>query len=286
MSVISRFISKKKLKKYIVILLCAGFILSSLNLGYKNFTVKRDDFFTKEGVTCGGPTVDEAIDVDDVKLMLKNIYEGPLKNEKIVFLTFDDGPSVNTDKIISILNDKGVKATFFVVGERLSLGENKERLLRLYEAGHSIGNHTYSHDFSKIYKNNKVQVGSFLEEVKKTEEVLNELIGERNCENILIRMPGGYGSRKYYHDPNLPELNKKFEEENIKNIDWNSLNGDAEGKPYTKEQMINYVKKTAKGKQYVVVLMHDREGKEKTVEMLPEIIDYFNSEGYIFKRIN
>lgn len=283
---ISKFINKNKFKISTVIFLCVGFILSSLNFNYKNFTLKRDDFFSEGSTSCGGPVVDETIDVDDVKLMLKNSYEGPLKDEKIVFLTFDDGPSVNTDKIINILNEKGVKATFFVVGERLCLGENKDRLLRLYEAGHSIGNHTYSHDFSKIYKNNKVQVSTFLDEVKKTEEVLKELIGERNCENILIRMPGGYGSRKYYNDPNLPELNKKFEEENIRNIDWNSLNGDAEGKLYTKEQMINYVKKTAKGKQYVVVLMHDREGKEKTVEMLPDIIDYFSSEGYIFKRIN
>ena len=85
--------------------------------------------------------------------------------------------------------------------------------------------------------------------------------------------------------PSLKEFDDTLQENGIINVDWNALDGDAEGKPYSTEEMLNYVKKTSKGKNHVVILMHDAAGKEKTVEILPQIIDYYKNEGYDFKVI-
>lgn len=287
---IIEFISKNKVKIYTLVFLSIfiAIFYNSFNLFNKNFILKRDEWLGEvnfEEVACDGEVDNDSVNATEVRSMIKNIYDGPLKDEKIVFLTFDDGPSINTEKILNILDEKEVKATFFVVGGRLNTEENKNRLIEIYRNGHGIGNHSYSHEFSKLYKNNRVQVDCFIDELKMTQEIIEGLLGTGHKEGMLIRMPGGYGSRKYYNDPNLPELNMRFSEENIENIDWNSLNGDAEGKNYSKEQMINYVKNTAKGKKHVVVLMHDKEGKDKTVDVLPNIIDYFKEKGYVFKKI-
>ena len=82
------------------------------------------------------------------------------------------------------------------------------------------------------------------------------------------------------------ELDNNLESNKIVSIDWNALNGDAEGKPYTLNEMIDYVKRTSRGKNQVVLLMHDTFGKEKTVKILPEIIKYYKEEGYEFKTIS
>ena len=98
-------------------------------------------------------------------------------------------------------------------------------------------------------------------------------------------MPGGYNSRQYYNDPFLPAFNDNLNKNNIVSIDWNALNGDAEGKNYSTQDMLNYAIKTSENKNQIVILMHDTYGKEKTAQMLPELIDYYKNHGYEFKTI-
>lgn len=98
-------------------------------------------------------------------------------------------------------------------------------------------------------------------------------------------MPGGYLSRKYYNDPNLKEFDRTLNNNGIVSIDWTALNGDAEGKNYSKKELLEYAKKSSQGQKQIVILMHDTYGKEKTVEMLPDLIDYYKSNGYEFKTI-
>lgn len=221
-----------------------------------------------------------AIDVDKVNEMLNETYEG---SEKYIFLTFDDGPSPNTERVLGILREKGVHATFFVLGQRVNSSEqSKDILRRTIKNGHAIGNHSYTHSLERLYPGNSIDVDYFMEEVNRTNRVLKEVLGE-NFDTKIIRMPGGRNSRAYYHDPALPSFDDRLKKEGIVNIDWNALNGDAEGKPYTPTQMLEYVKKSSLGLNQVIVLMHDTYGKEKTVEVLPEIIDYFKANGYEFK---
>ena len=239
-----------------------------------------DDVIPGMNITYGA--LDYAVDAKDVEAMANDKYKG---EGKYVFLTFDDGPSNSTEKILNILEEKGVHATFFVLGSSIEKDSKRQEYLKEeLKGGNAIANHSYSHDFKKLYPGNKLDINYFMEEFNKTNSIMQSILGEEfDCR--ILRMPGGYGSRKYYKDPSLKEFDKILEEKGIVNVDWNALDGDAEGKPYSTEEMLNYVKKTSKGKNHVVILMHDAAGKEKTVEILPEIIDYYKNEGYEFKVI-
>ena len=223
-----------------------------------------------------------AVDAKDVQAMANDTYKG---EGKYVFLTFDDGPSNSTEKILNTLKDKEVHGTFFVLGSSIEKDSKRQEYLKEeLKSGNAIANHSYSHDFKKLYPGNKLNIDYFMDEFNKTNDIMQSILGgEFDCR--VLRMPGGYGTRKYYKDPSLKEFDNTLQENGIINVDWNALDGDAEGKPYSTEEMLNYVKKTSKGKNHVVILMHDATGKEKTVEILPQIIDYYKNEGYEFKVI-
>ncbi|MPQ43442.1 polysaccharide deacetylase family protein [Clostridium tarantellae] len=241
---------------------------------------KPDDIIPNSNVTYEGDKY--AVNAVDVKTMLEGKYPG---EDKIVFLTFDDGPSPNTDKVLNTLSEKGVHGTFFMLGERIAESdEAKERVKKVIKNGNAIANHSYTHNMKKLYPHNKVDVQTFMNEYHQTNDLLKSVLGDE-FNATVVRMPGGYNSRQYYKDPNLPALNEAFDKEGIVSIDWNALDGDAEGKPYTNEQMMNYVKSSSKGLHKVIILMHDTYGKEKTAEILPQIIDYFKEQGYEFKTI-
>ena len=196
-----------------------------------------------------------------------------------------DGPSPNTAKVLSILREKNVKATFFILGENLDKNKNLRAVVKqCIEDGNAIGNHTYSHEFDKLYPDNSVNPSAYLEEFNKNNTLLKSILGE-DFDTRVTRMPGGYLSRKYYKDPHLKDFDKVLKENNIVNIDWTALNGDAEGINYSKKELLEYAKKSSKGQRQIVILMHDTYGKEKTVEMLPELIDYYKNNGYEFKTI-
>lgn len=223
-----------------------------------------------------------AVDAKEVQAMANDTYKG---EGKYVFLTFDDGPSNSTEKILNTLKEKDVHATFFVLGSSIEKDSKRQEYLKEeLKSGNAIANHSYSHDFKKLYPGNKLNIDSFMNELNKTNDIMKSILGEEfDCK--VLRMPGGYGTRKYYKDPSLKEFDNILQENGIINVDWNALDGDAEGKPYSTEEMLNYVKKTSKGKNHIVILMHDAAGKEKTVEILPQIIDYYKNEGYEFKVI-
>ncbi|WP_300348019.1 polysaccharide deacetylase family protein [Clostridium sp.] len=240
----------------------------------------KDDIVPGMNVTYEGEKY--AIDAKDVQEMADGTYKG---DGKYVFLTFDDGPSNGTEEILKILKDKQVKATFFVLGSSIEKDPKRQEFLKdEIKNGNAIANHSYSHNFKTLYPHNKLNIDVFMDEFNRTNDIMKNVLGEEfNCR--VLRMPGGYGSRKYYKDPSLQEFDKILEENGIVNVDWNALNGDAEGRKYSTEEMMNYIKKTSNGKNHVVVLMHDTAGKENTIKILPEVIDYFKSEGYEFKTI-
>ncbi len=211
---------------------------------------------------------------EDAKYRMKNIYkEGNV--EKIAYLTFDDGPSSNiTPQILQILKDQGVKATFFVLGSRVEL--YPELVKQEYNEGHYIANHGYSHKYDSIYSSPT----AVLDEYNHTEEVIRKAIGNENYSSHLFRFPGGSSGGKYADMKK--EAMKVLDDNNIAHINWNALTNDAVGKP-TAESIVNDLKSTAKGKNKIVILMHDSGGKQLTADKLPEIISYLKAEGYEFK---
>lgn len=201
-----------------------------------------------------------SINVEDLKT-----YE-----KKIAFLTFDDGPSQNvTPLILKILNDYNVKATFFVLGNMCE--KNGHLLKNLKENGHSIGIHSYSHELNKLLKNKD----SFLDEIKVTEDIIKENLGE-DFTTRLFRFPGG--SFEAYKRQYINDLN----EAGYVSVDWNALTGDTEYVNPKPDILIDRLKATTKNKDKVIVLMHDAASKEVTAEILPEVIEYLEFEGYEF----
>lgn len=209
-------------------------------------------------------------------------YDYSNNGEKVVFLTFDDGTSTTvTPKILKTLKENDVHATFFVTGENIEGGGDKAKdLLRQELAdGHAIANHSYSHDYKKLYPNRNLDLEAFKEDFAKTDELLKEVLGKYFSTRV-IRCPGGKMSWK-----GMDALDNYLDENNMASIDWNALNKDAEGPKKSADQLVQEAINTSKGKEMVVLLMHDTYGKEETAKALPQIIKYFKDNGYKFKTL-
>lgn len=195
--------------------------------------------------------------------------------EKIAYLTFDDGPTTSvTPKILDILKSENVKATFFVIGK--SVEAHPEIVKRAYEEGHYIANHGYDHNNSNLYKNAE----SFINEIKKTDSAIGKAIGmEYYCSHVF-RFPNGfmaplYKSQKEKAVSLLLDMDYAY-------IDWNCLNNDSV-KKYTSAQLLNNLKKSSKGKDTLVVLMHDTKDVSDSSLVLQDSISYLKSQGYEFR---
>ena len=203
---------------------------------------------------------------------LKNIYHS---QEKIAYLTFDDGPSNNTHEILDILKQYNIKATFFVLGIQVQVFP--ETTNRIYNEGHYIANHGYSHKYSSIYQSPE----QVLNEYNQCNEVVAKTINVPEYNSHVFRFPGGSVGGKY------ADLKKQaitlLDQNNILHIDWNSLTGDSEKANPTEEYLMDNLQKTTEGKNNLVVLMHDAQAKHITVETLPKVIEYLQQQGYTFK---
>lgn len=206
---------------------------------------------------------------------IENIYNG--KEGKRVFLTFDDGPSKDvTPHILDILDKYNIKATFFVLGNRVKM--YPDIVKKEYEAGHYIANHGYSHKYSSIYKN----VDSILKEYNKTEQAIREALGDETYSSNLFRFPGGSKGGPY--EKIKKKARKELKEYGIAYLDWSALTYDAEGAK-TKKEILSNLKETINGWNNVVILMHDAADKKITYETLEDVIKYLKKEGYEFKNI-
>lgn len=200
----------------------------------------------------------------------KNVDE----EEKVVYLTFDDGPTGKvTEKILDILKEHDVKATFFVVGKEII--QREEVLKRIHEEGHSIGLHTYSHNLKSIYASDE----NFLAEMEKTTDKIHEVLGE-DVNPKIIRFPGGSSGR-------LSEgLLNKLHDEEYKIYDWNVSLEDGVNPNLSPSQMVQNAKKCSRNTTKRIILAHCNSNNKNTYNALPEIINYYKSQGYVFKAIN
>lgn len=204
--------------------------------------------------------------------------------KKYVYLTFDDGPSnIVTDKILSCLREEEIKGTFFVLGSMIDKNPNgKDIIKKIAKDGHAIGNHGYSHNYEKLYPNGVVDPNSFMDDMKKTENILKEILGEE-AKFKTIRFPGGHCS----WDTSL--IDPILEAEGYAFIDWNVLNGDAEESNIPPDELFTRFKETLDeiegNDDVIVVLMHDTDVKESTVTALKDIIEYLKDLGYEFKTL-
>ena len=203
---------------------------------------------------------------------------------KVAYLTFDDGVSSNTLRILDILDRYGIKATFFP-----NWHSGRDELYRaIVDRGHAIGNHTSTHEWSSVYSTPQ----TFSEEVSSLSQNIYEITG---VYPKIFRFPGGSNNTKYR--ANAAEEWKDTDEETFRLIrqdiswlyingymyfDWNVDSGDASGHGVPAQTIIDNVLSGAAGKQRAIILMHDTAAKDTTVDALPAIIEGLKAQGFEF----
>ena len=234
------------------------------------------------------PNADDAAMVaENTKGLLNGTKHYPVRTDgkKVVYLTFDDGPSTtNTPGILDVLDRYNVKATFFILGKSIEGNEEAKNILKeTARRGHAIANHTYSHDYSYLYPNRTMNVDNIISDIEKNNSIMKEVLGE-DFSTRVIRFPGGYWSWE-----GRTAMKESMEQNGYYNVDWNALNKDAEGKQKNADELLQSTKETVEAlgpdADSVVFLMHDTYGKEETVKALPQIIEYFQEKGFEFRTI-
>lgn len=210
---------------------------------------------------------------EEGKNNVDNIYKSDTKR---AFLTFDDGPSEVTNQILDTLKQEKVKATFFVLGSNVKTLPNVVK--RIYDEGHYIANHGYSHNYTNIYQTPQ----SVVDEFNATEAAIKNALGNQEYNSYLFRFPGGMPGGK--HAQLKAEAAQILEQNGVAHLDWNALTSDAAGAK-TSEEMLQNAISTIGEKNSVVILMHDAGDKILTYEMLPNLISYLREKGYEFKNM-
>mgnify|MGYP001861174418 FL=1 len=203
---------------------------------------------------------------------IESIYHSDTKR---AFLTFDDGPSSVTNTILDVLKQENVKATFFVLGSRVEA--KPDVVKRIYDEGHYIANHGYSHVYENIYASPQ----AVLDEYNRCNDVVRNAIGVPEYNSHLFRFPGGLTGGKYADIKS--QANELLKQNNIVHVDWNALNGDAETNDLSIDFELARLQETTQNKNSVVILMQDAPVKKVTAEALPQIISYLREQGYEFE---
>lgn len=198
--------------------------------------------------------------------------------DKTAYLTFDDGPSDNTTKIMDILKENNIKATFFVNGHPESI----ETYRRIINEGHTIGNHTYSHNYAVLYKT----IEGFNMDKQKLEDFI---FGVTGVKPQILRFPGGSNNQVSYQYGGvafMDKLTKYIKQTGTKYFDWNVDSSDASVATQAKDKIIAEVLKGAKNKKQAIILMHDSKPKTTTVQALPAIIKGLTEQGFKFSTLS
>ena len=198
-----------------------------------------------------------------------------MNGHKTIYLTFDDGPSANTEKALDILDQYGCKATFFVTGQN---PEYFPWIKEAYKRGHTIGLHSMSHDYETVYKSPE----DFWAEFDAIGQVVKEQIGYVPC---FIRFPGGSSNTisNDYSEGIMSYLVNDVQERGYQFYDWTLSCGD--GAVLTTEETIMYGCEET-DEVNPTYLLHDGAAKETTIEALPSIIEYYQARGYTFEALD
>ena len=209
------------------------------------------------------------------------ISDKPVPNpQNTAYLTFDDGPTALTPRVLDILKEQGVKATFFVVCKQDPALEAVMK--RAYDEGHEIAVHSATHDYHKIYASKE----AFLADFQTTREWIQRVTG--NPEPTLqYRFPGGSSISKKLAAPSvLNDILLEMKKKNAIHNDWNVSPGAASKTVSTKEQLLARIIPEAPKYNEPVILMHDAQRNVHLCEALPEIISALRKEGYVFDTVS
>lgn len=205
----------------------------------------------------------------------RTVIVNPTPDRGTIYLTFDDGPSGHTDRLLDVLKKYNVKATFFVTGSG-----SDSSIKRMFDEGHAIGLHTFSHNYAYIYQN----VNNFFEDLNKIQTRVENITGKKT---YLMRFPGGSSntvSKNYDGGKKImSQLVNDVTAKGYRYFDWNVSSGDA-GEASTVNQVYNNTVNTLKQGGSSVVLQHDSKGF--SVDAVERIIQYGQAHGYKFMKLD
>ena len=198
-------------------------------------------------------------------------------NGKVVYLTFDDGPSANiTSSVLNTLAKYNAKATFFLIGAHLD--ENANLVQRMVNEGHTVALHSNTHTYGQIYQSSD----AFWQDIQTLSSRVESITGQ--IPNIL-RFPGGSSNTvsKKYCPGVMSQLVKQSAEKGYVYFDWNGAVGDATNKKMTANEMAQNCFDAMNKNSTPVILLHDAGDKKTTAEALEIILEKGIEQGYVFK---
>lgn len=210
------------------------------------------------------------------------MVSGNRDENRTVYLTFDDGPSANTARILDLLKQHQIPATFFVIGSESEFAQRMYR--RIVDEGHALGNHTYTHNYQHIYNS----VDEFMDDVERLQAHLESITGVRP---EVFRFPAGSNNRFYQQfqsagNPYLMiEIMQALDEKGLSYFDWNVSSTDAADITLDTEIIVSNTLNNLAGHHNAIILFHDSSPKTTTVEALPAIIASLKSRGYTFEKL-
>ncbi|MDC7278231.1 polysaccharide deacetylase [Butyrivibrio fibrisolvens] len=267
-----------RMKKMIIYTIISFMLITLCVMTFLIFEVislqkQIDSLSAKIAVSETVEDADEMVDdsfLDNVYLVdnMDNIAEeGDIP---MVYLTFDDGPSENTEAILDILDDYNVKATFFVVGKDIDTYGDAYR--RIVDDGHTIGMHSFSHNYSKLYQSED----SFVTDYNKIHDLILDTTG---VDTKLYRFPGGSSNK--VSNTSMSVFINYLDSVGATYYDWNIASGDATSQAFTADELVDNVMSDVVKYKTSVVLLHDASNKNATVEALPRLIESLNEAGAV-----
>lgn len=191
--------------------------------------------------------------------------------KKIIYLTFDDGPSYKvTNNILNTLKENEVNGTFFLIGNQIKGKEDVVK--RIYDEGNAIGLHTYTHNIKKIYSSEDI----FIQEMIDCRNEINNVIG---MSPNIIRFP--CGSHKHLNRNYL----KRLHNQGFKIYDWDLDNTDGLNAKLSPDILYSKAIKGSENRPNIILLLHCTDINKNTCRALPQIIKYYKSKGYEFNVI-
>ncbi len=263
----------KRIKKIIVALCILLFILPVVLSMVLFFRVKKlehriEMIISENELETGG---EEAM-AEIVRAKEKEIVTGSAIEEektKRVYLTFDDGPSKQTERVLNILKKKKVKATFFTIGREDKFSQSIYQ--RIVKEGHTLGMHSYSHIFKEVYGS----LEGFKKDFYRISDHLEKITGVRP---VFYRFPGG--SSNSVNELPIEQYTDFLKEQGVQYADWNVIAANGITDNVTKEDMVRSVMEGVAKYDTSIVLLYDSADKKMTADSLSAMIDSLQAAGY------
>lgn len=227
---------------------------------------------SSEGETTAAPESETAQTVAETTATPES---NPGPDEKVVYFTFDDGPWTGTPRLLDILDQYNIKACFFVTAQYMETEPLKNMLKQIKDRGHNVAVHSLTHNYKKIY----ASVDAFMSDYDAMDDLIFQATGEHSK---MLRFPGG--SNASYNKAIRPQLLQAVRDRGIIYFDWNSFDGDVEGKKG--QELIDQTIKQVNENTHSILLMHDMPSTAFVHDALPTIIERLKADGYKFELLN